>query len=118
MVALRFIFSVRRELRPLDKNGYCSLRQLWEGWLSAAMLSGQLALRPRSLCHLFLYSVSTTFLFWHFYFIKALRKLVSRALMLLADICLKLKYYLAFLKTFYAIILYKLKKSFYKSLST
>jgi hypothetical protein len=47
-----------------------------------------------------------------FYFIKALRKLVSRGLMLLADICLKLKYYLTFLKTFYMIILYKLKKAF------
>jgi hypothetical protein len=44
-----------------------SLRQLWEGWSSAAMLSGQLALRPRSSCHLFLHSVSTAFLLWQPY---------------------------------------------------
>jgi hypothetical protein len=31
------------------------------------MLSGQLALRPRSLCHLSLYSVSTAFLLWQLY---------------------------------------------------
>jgi hypothetical protein len=30
----------------------------------AAMLSGQLALRPCSLCHLSLYFVSTAFLLW------------------------------------------------------
>jgi hypothetical protein len=33
----------------------------------AAMLSGQLALRPCSLCHLSLHSVSTAFLLWQLY---------------------------------------------------
>jgi hypothetical protein len=42
---------------------------------------------------------------------------VSDTLTFLTDLCLKLKYYLTFLKTFYTIVLYKPRKSFYKSLS-
>jgi hypothetical protein len=42
---------------------------------------------------------------------------VSRALTLLADTCLKLEHYPAFLKTFRTIILRKSGKSFYKSSS-
>jgi hypothetical protein len=42
---------------------------------------------------------------------------VFRALMFLADTCLKLKHYLAFLKSFWTIVLRKPEKSFYKSLS-
>jgi hypothetical protein len=38
--------------------------------------------------------------------------------MFLADTCLRLKHYLAFLKSSQTIVLYKPKKSFYKSLST
>jgi hypothetical protein len=37
--------------------------------------------------------------------------------MFLADICFKLEHYPAFLKSFWTIVLRKLKKSFYKSLS-
>jgi hypothetical protein len=42
---------------------------------------------------------------------------VSRALTLLADTCLRLKYYLAFLKSSWTIVLRKPRKSSYKSLS-
>jgi hypothetical protein len=42
---------------------------------------------------------------------------VSRVLTLLADTCLKLEHYLAFLKTSRTIVLRKPRKSFYKSLS-
>ena len=49
-----------------------------------------------------------------FYFLKALGKPVARALTHLADMCLKLKCYLAFLKTAYIIVLCKPGKSTYK----
>jgi len=49
-----------------------------------------------------------------FYFLKALGKLVAYTLIHLADMCLKLKCYLAFLKTAYTIILHKPGKSAYK----
>jgi hypothetical protein len=42
---------------------------------------------------------------------------VSHALTLLADMCLRLKHYLAFLKSSQTIVLRKPRKSFYKSLS-
>jgi hypothetical protein len=42
---------------------------------------------------------------------------VSHALTLLADTCLRLEYYLAFLKSFQTIVLRKPGKSSYKSLS-
>jgi hypothetical protein len=42
---------------------------------------------------------------------------VSCALTLLADTCLRLEHYLAFLKSFWTIVLRKPRKSFYKSLS-
>jgi hypothetical protein len=42
---------------------------------------------------------------------------VSCALTLLTDTCLKLEHYLAFLKSFWTIVLRKPGKSFYKSLS-
>jgi hypothetical protein len=42
---------------------------------------------------------------------------VSYALTLLADTCLRLKHYLAFLKSFWTIVLRKPEKSSYKSLS-
>ena len=48
------------------------------------------------------------------YFLKALGKLVAHVLTHLADMCLKLKYYLAFLKTACTIILHKPRKSTYK----
>ena len=53
-----------------------------------------------------------------FYFLKALGKLVACVLTHLADMCLKLKCYLAFLKTAYMIILHKPRKSAYKVLNT
>src|SRR2546421_4328390 len=53
-----------------------------------------------------------------FYFLKALGKLVAHMLTHLADMCLKLKCYLAFLKTAYIIILHKPRKSTYKVLNT
>ena len=52
-----------------------------------------------------------------FHFLKALGKLVAHVLTHLADVCLKLKYYLAFLKTAYTIILHKPRKSAYKVLN-
>jgi hypothetical protein len=52
-----------------------------------------------------------------FYFLKALEELVSYALTLLADTCLKLEYYPAFLKSSRTIVLRKPGKSSYKSLS-
>ena len=52
-----------------------------------------------------------------FYFLKALGKLVACVLTHLADMCLKLKCYLAFLKTAYIIILYKPRNSAYKVLN-
>ena len=53
-----------------------------------------------------------------FYFLKALGKLVACTLTSLADVCLKLKHYLTFLKTAYTIILHKPGKSTYKVLNT
>ena len=53
-----------------------------------------------------------------FYFLKALGKLVAHVLTSLADVCLKLKCYLAFLKTAHMIILRKPSKSAYKVLNT
>ena len=52
-----------------------------------------------------------------FYFLKALGKLVAYVLTYLADMCLKLKCYLAFLKTACMIILHKPRKSAYKVLN-
>ena len=52
-----------------------------------------------------------------FYFLKALGELVARVLIHLVDVCLKLKYYLAFLKTAYTIVLRKPGKSAYKVLN-
>ena len=52
-----------------------------------------------------------------FYFLKALGKLVAHVLIRLVDVCLKLKCYLAFLKTAYMIILHKPRKSTYKVLN-
>ncbi len=53
-----------------------------------------------------------------FYFLKALGKLVACVLTSLADVCLKLKQYLTFLKTAHTIILHKPGKSAYKVLNT
>ena len=53
-----------------------------------------------------------------FYFLKALDKLVAYILTHLADMCLKLKCYLAFLKTAHTIVLHKPRKSAYKVLNT
>ena len=53
-----------------------------------------------------------------FYFLKALGKLVACVLTHLADVCLKLKCYLAFLKTACTIILQKPGKSTYRVLNT
>ena len=53
-----------------------------------------------------------------FHFLKALGKPVARVLTRLADVCLKLKCYLTFLKTAYMIILCKPGKSAYKVLNT
>jgi hypothetical protein len=53
-----------------------------------------------------------------FHFLKALKKPVSHALTLLADTCLRLEHYLAFLKSSWTIVLRKPGKSSYKSLST
>ena len=52
-----------------------------------------------------------------FYFLKALGELVAHVLTSLADMCLKLKHYLTFLKTACMIILYKPGKSTYKVLN-
>ena len=52
-----------------------------------------------------------------FYFLKALGKLVACVLTSLADVYLKLKHYLTFLKTVYIIILCKPRKSAYKVLN-
>ena len=52
-----------------------------------------------------------------FYFLKALGKLVACMLTSLADMCLKLKHYLTFLKTAHMIILCKPGKSAYKVLN-
>ncbi len=48
-----------------------------------------------------------------FHFLKALGELVARVLTRLADVCLKLECYLAFLKTAHMIILQKPGKSAY-----
>ena len=53
-----------------------------------------------------------------FYFLKALGKPVAYMLTSLADMCLKLKYYLTFLKTACIIILHKPRKSTYKVSNT
>ena len=53
-----------------------------------------------------------------FHFLKALGELVAHALTYLVDACLKLKCYLAFLKTACTIILRKPRKSAYKVLNT
>jgi hypothetical protein len=50
-----------------------------------------------------------------FHFLKALGEPVSRALMLLADTCLKLEHYPAFLKSSRTIVLRKPRKSSYES---
>ena len=52
-----------------------------------------------------------------FYFLKALGKLVAYMLTSLADMCLKLKCYPAFLKTAHTIVLCKPRKSAYKVLN-
>ena len=52
-----------------------------------------------------------------FYFLKALGELVAHTLTCLVDICLKLKCYLAFLKTARTIVLRKPGKSAYKVLN-
>ena len=52
-----------------------------------------------------------------FYFLKALGKLVVCVLIHLVDMCLKLKCYLAFLKTACTIVLHKPRKSAYKVLN-
>ena len=52
-----------------------------------------------------------------FHFLKALGKPVACVLTSLADVCLKLKCYLAFLKTAHTIILCKPGKSAYKVLN-
>ena len=52
-----------------------------------------------------------------FYFLKALGKPVAHVLTHLADVCLKLECYLAFLKTAYTIVLCKPRKSAYKVLN-
>ena len=53
-----------------------------------------------------------------FHFLKALGKPVAHTLTSLADMCLKLKCYLTFLKTAHTIILCKPRKSTYKVLNT
>ena len=50
-----------------------------------------------------------------FYFLKALRELVARALTLLANACLTLRHFLAFLKTSRTIVLRKLGKGLYEA---
>ena len=53
-----------------------------------------------------------------FHFLKALGKPVAHTLIHLVDMCLKLKCYLAFLKTACTIILQKPRKSAYRVLNT